>query len=93
LIQCLTAADTAGAHPLLQDSDARIAYGCRDERVFTSESDPERTLILLEWDDLDRARLYAESDELRDALAECDGWCMWVLDEPFAGTSVTYGQN
>ena len=37
-------------------------------RLFCSAVDPNEVLLLLEWDDLERARLFADSDDLREAM-------------------------
>lgn len=70
------------------DFDGRIvdrrAHGCRGSRIFLNAADPNETLILLEWDDLDRARLFAQSDDLRDAMARsgvADEPDLWFLEE------------
>ena len=49
---------------------ARRANGCGQEHVFRSADDPNELIVLLEWDDLERARLYADSDDLRLALRQ-----------------------
>jgi heme-degrading monooxygenase HmoA len=46
----------------------RRANGSQGGRVFRSADNPHEVLILLEWDDLERARLFADSDDLREAL-------------------------
>ena len=55
----------------------RRAHGCQGSRLFRNADDPNETLIFLAWDDLDRARLFAQSDDLRDAFRQPT-----VLDEP-----------
>lgn len=62
----------------------RRANGSRGGRVFRNAADPTELLILLEWDDLARARLFARSDDLRDALARAgvtDEPDMWFLED------------
>ena len=44
---------------------ARQAAGWRDQQVFRNPDDPNEVLIIAEVDDLERARAYAESDEVR----------------------------
>jgi len=55
----------------------RRAYGCQLGRLFRNISDPNEIVILLEWDNLERARLFAQSDDLRDELKRAE-----VADEP-----------
>ncbi|HLL50789.1 MAG TPA: hypothetical protein VK356_08985 [Thermomicrobiales bacterium] len=55
----------------------RRANGSQGGRLFHSSSDPNEVLLLLEWDDLDRARLFADSDDLREAMARSG-----VTDQP-----------
>jgi heme-degrading monooxygenase HmoA len=59
-----------------QDATRR-AHGCQCSRLFRNASDPNELLILLEWDDLERAWLFAQSDDLRAELKRTD-----VADEP-----------
>ncbi len=60
------------------DQDAtRGAHGCQGDRLFQNAADPNELLILLEWDSLERAYLFAQSDELRDDLKRAD-----VADDP-----------
>lgn len=47
-----------------EDRDIRRSLGCREELIYCGVNDPEEVWILLEWDDLFRARLFAKSDEL-----------------------------
>jgi hypothetical protein len=51
------------------DAIARRAHGSQGGQYFVRAGVPNELLILLEWDDLDRARLYAASDDFREALA------------------------
>ena len=62
----------------------RRAHGCKGSQIFRNAKDPSETLILLAWDELDRARLFAQSDDLRDALRRddvADEPDLWVLDD------------
>ena len=62
-------ADECAWQPVFAENRiARRANGCGQERVFRNADDPRELVILLEWDDLERARLYADSDDLRLAL-------------------------
>lgn len=55
----------------------RRANGSSGGRIFRSADDGNEVLILLEWDDLARARLFADSDDLRETLAAAG-----VTDQP-----------
>lgn len=68
----------------------RRASGSRGGRLFRDAADPNEVLILLEWDDLDRARLFADSDDLREAMTwsgvtgEPDIWFLEEAGRPSA---------
>lgn len=51
-----------------KNGSARKAGGSKGAFVFRSAEDPNQVTVLLEWDDLDRARAFASSDELREAM-------------------------
>lgn len=51
-----------------EEAGTRRAHGAQRERLFRAASAPNELWLLLEWDDLFRAELYVQSDELRDAL-------------------------
>lgn len=55
----------------------RRAHGCQSGQLFRNASDPNEVLILLEWDRLDRAWLFAQSDDMREELRRAE-----VTDEP-----------
>ncbi len=78
-------ADYAAWKPLFDGHGAsRRANGCRGGRLFRNAADPNEVLILLAWDDLDRARLFAESDDLQEAMARSgvtDRPDLWFLEE------------
>lgn len=62
----------------------RRAHGCQGWQLFRSDDEPDEMLILLTWDDLDRARLFAQSDDLREAMTRAgvaDEPDLWFLDE------------
>ncbi len=62
----------------------RRANGSRGGRVYRSADDPDAVVILLEWDDLERARFFADSDDLREMLAQAgatDRPDIWFLDD------------
>ncbi len=62
----------------------RRADGSQGGRLFRNIADPSEVLVLLEWDDLDRARLFAQSDDLRESMAlleVTDQPDLWFLEE------------
>ena len=62
----------------------RRANGSQGGRLFRDASDPNEVLLLLEWDDLERARLFADSDDLREAMARSgvtDQPDIWFLED------------
>jgi heme-degrading monooxygenase HmoA len=63
---------------------ARRANGSRGGRMFRKVDDPNEVVILLDWDDLERARLFADSDDLRETMRRggvADGPDIWFLTE------------
>jgi heme-degrading monooxygenase HmoA len=50
------------------DGERRRMSGSRGGKVFRAADDPNNVIILLEWDDTDRAREWAESLELDQAM-------------------------
>ncbi len=65
-----------------EHAPTRRANGSRGGRIFRGAGDPPEVLILLKWDDLDRARLFADSDDLREAMERAgvtDLPDVWVL--------------
>jgi heme-degrading monooxygenase HmoA len=62
----------------------RHANGSQGGRLFRDVADPNEILVLLEWDDLERARLFADSDDLREAMARAgvtDRPDIWFLED------------
>jgi hypothetical protein len=62
----------------------RRANGSLGGHVFLNAEDPAESLMLLEWDDLDRARLFAQSDDFRDAISltgVASDMELWLLTE------------
>ena len=60
----------------------RRANGSQGGRIFRGADDPPEVLILLTWDDFERARLFADSDDLREAMEQAgltDRPDVWVL--------------
>lgn len=71
-------ADYTTWKPLFDEhSDTRRANGCQGGRLFRNAADPHEVLILLAWDDLDRARLFAMSDDLHEQMRRGG-----VVDQP-----------
>ena len=63
---------------------ARRANGAQGEWLFRDADDPREVLLLLAWDDLERARLFVDSDDLREAMTRAgvtDRPDIWFLDE------------
>lgn len=56
---------------------SRRANGSRGGRILRNAADPNEVLILLTWDDLDRARLFVDSDDLHEAMVRSG-----VVDQP-----------
>lgn len=46
----------------------RRANGSRGGRILRTYADPRDILVILEWDDLERARLFVDSDDLQEAM-------------------------
>jgi len=67
---------------------SRRANGSRGGRILRNAADPNEVLILLAWDDLERARLFVASDDLHEAMAESgvtdepDVWFLEEADQP-----------
>ena len=67
-----------------EHGSAREQGGSRGGQLFRNMDDPSETLILLEWDDLDKARQFARSDDLREAMQRAgvtDQPTIYFLDE------------
>lgn len=64
-------------HAFLNELENWHAYGSQSERLVRSLSDANEVWLLLEWDDLFRAQLFVQSDELRATLDRCG-----VVDQP-----------
>ena len=63
---------------------ARRANGSQGGWLFRSADDPHEVLLLLAWDDLERARLFADSDDLREAMTRAgvtDRPDIWFLED------------
>lgn len=46
----------------------RTGYGCSGHKVFQSPSDPKEVTILTEWKNIDQAKTYATSNELKEGM-------------------------
>jgi heme-degrading monooxygenase HmoA len=55
----------------------RLANGSRGGRILRAAADPAEILVLLEWDDLERARLFVDSDDMQEAMRRAG-----VIGEP-----------
>jgi hypothetical protein len=67
-----------------EDAETRRANGSKSWQVFQNGSDPDDVWVLLEWDNLMRARLFANSDDLIDELIRAgvvNQPDCWFLDE------------
>lgn len=47
----------------------RKSNGCKGAHLFCSTDNPREVVLVLEWDDLRKARQYIGSDDTRDAMA------------------------
>jgi heme-degrading monooxygenase HmoA len=66
-----------------QESTLR-ANGSQRGWLFRNAADPHEVLVLLEWDDLERARLFVDSDDLQEAMMRAgvtDRPDIWFLEE------------
>ena len=62
----------------------RRANGSQEGWLFRDADDPHEVLLLLQWDDLERARLFADSDDLREAMTRAgvtDRPDIWFLED------------
>lgn len=44
------------------------AKGSKGARLFHNADDPNELVVLLKWDDLEKARSYVQSEELKEAM-------------------------
>jgi len=47
---------------------SRHAGGCKGTHVFRNAEDQNEIVVLLEWDNLENARQFAQSEDLREAM-------------------------
>ena len=74
----------AWKHVFDEQGGTRWSNGCRGGQVFRNPDDPDEVWIILAWDDLLRARLYSQSDELLESLKRAgitDEPDMWFLEQ------------
>lgn len=80
-----TVADfTAWKRIFAEHEMTRRANGSLGGRILRNADNPTEVLILLEWDGLERARLFADSDDLREVMmwAGISDWPdIWFLEE------------
>jgi heme-degrading monooxygenase HmoA len=70
--------DYARWRPIYDEHGAtRKASGSAGGRVFRSADNPNEVVILLEWDDLEKARQFAQSEDLRQTMRRAG-----VVDQP-----------
>jgi len=53
-----------------QHSDFRAQNGSKGGKVFKSISDPNEVFVLFEWDSVDNAKKFTQSDSLREVMKE-----------------------
>ena len=51
-----------------EHSSMRAGGGSKGGQLFQSADDPNEVFVLLEWDELNNARQFAASDDLRQAM-------------------------
>jgi heme-degrading monooxygenase HmoA len=70
--------DYAKWRPVYEEHGAaRKAAGCKGTQVFRSADDPGEIVILLEWDSIENARRFTQSQDLRDTMMRAG-----VTDQP-----------
>jgi len=52
----------------LDDAERRERLGCKGDQVFRVADDPNQIIVMLEWDTVERARDFAGSLELEQAM-------------------------
>lgn len=63
-----------------EQAHARNANGCQGVQIFRNPDDPNETIVILTWDSLMRARLFFQSDDLRESF-DNDQAEIWLLDD------------
>jgi len=67
----------------IDEAGTRRANGCQGELVYRNSADPKEVWALLDWDDVFRAKLFARSDDMLEALVRAgvtDQPDVWYLD-------------
>lgn len=59
------------------DGVNRQANGSRGGQLFRNASDPNELVMLFEWDDLEKARQFTQSEDLRELMQRAG-----VVDQP-----------
>jgi heme-degrading monooxygenase HmoA len=85
-------ADVAAWRKVFEEQEIlRRANGSQGGRLFHTAADPNEVLVLLEWDDLERARLFVDSDDMQEAMnrsgltGEPEIWFLEDADVPTIG--------
>jgi heme-degrading monooxygenase HmoA len=77
--------DYAKFYPVYTEhAAARQAGGSRGARLFRSAENPNEIVALFEWESLEKARQFAQSDDLRQAMQRAglaDRPDVYFLDE------------
>jgi heme-degrading monooxygenase HmoA len=60
-----------------QHSATRQASGSQGGRLLRNANDPNELVVLFEWDDLEKARQFAQSNDLREIMQRAG-----VVDQP-----------
>ena len=60
-----------------EHGSTRRESGSKGVRLFRNADSPNETVILLEWDDLEKARRFAQSENLRETMERAG-----VTDQP-----------
>jgi heme-degrading monooxygenase HmoA len=70
--------DYAKWKPVFDEHSAtRKVSGSQGGRLFRNAHDPNETVVLFEWDDLEKARQFAQSQDLQQAMQRAG-----VADQP-----------
>jgi len=70
--------DWDGWKPVYDEhAPARAAAGLKEEHLFRNADNPHEIILLFSADNLDKARRFAESADLRDAMQRAG-----VMDQP-----------
>jgi heme-degrading monooxygenase HmoA len=63
--------------PKFDNHEARKAGGSKGGRMFRTADDPNQMVVLMEWDNLDSAMAFAQSEDLREAMEKAG-----IIDQP-----------